>query len=68
MKLTKMSINTIITYMSLLSYTDVYFPKGTVDENFSLQEINFLITIIDAQYAYAGSYVTFRYDVFERLE
>ena len=63
-----MSINTIITYMSLLSYTDVYVPKGTVDENFSLQEINFLVTVIDAQFTYAGSYVTFRYDVFERLE
>lgn len=63
-----MSINIIITYMSLLSYTDVYVPKGTVDENFSLQDINFLVTVIDAQFAYAGSYVTFRYDVFERLE
>ena len=63
-----MSINTIITYMSLLSYTDVYVPKGTVDENFLLQDINFLVTVIDAQFAYAGIYVTFRYDVFERLE
>lgn len=54
--------------MSLLSYTTVYIPRSTVDENFSLQEINFLVTVIDAQFTYAGSYVTFRYDVFERLE
>ena len=54
--------------MSLLSYTEVYIPRITMDEYFSLQEINFLINIIDAQFAYAGSYVTFRYNVFERLE
>lgn len=67
-KLTKLSINTIITYMSLLVYKEIYIPRDTEYNNISLQEIKLLLITVNAQVSYAGEYVTYRNKIFKKAE
>lgn len=68
MKLTKLSINTIITCMSLLVYKEIYIPRDTEYNNISLQEIKLLLITVNAQVSYAGEYVTYRNKIFKKAE